>query len=243
MLSSVVGKREIGMRIVWGLVAAFVVMVMGFWPSFFSNPAQNDLMHTVHGTLAAGWMLILILQAWLMAKGQLRAHHLIGRLSIAWVAALLVSATLIVIYGLRATGDRALPMPWRPILALIDIPSLLLFAGLYAAAIWCAFRRNIDIHYRAMLSTVIVIYSPALGRFLPIYIPGVHGLMAALNPTFWMCEGVCAALLIYDAVKYRKTFPPYWVAMGGLVAIQLVMFHAAEIPAFMALIRWMGYPA
>jgi hypothetical protein len=231
------------MRIVWGLVAALVVMVMGFWPSFFSNPAQNDLLHTVHGALASGWMLILIVQAWLMAKGYLRAHHMIGRLSIAWVIALLVSATMIVVYGLGATGDRALPMPWRPVLAMIDIPSLLIFAGLYITAIWCAFRRKIDVHYRAMLSTVIIIFTPALGRFLPLYIPGIKGLMEGLNPTFWICEGVCVALLAYDAIKYRKTWPPYWVALGGLVAIQLAMFHAAEIPPFVALIRWMGYPA
>jgi len=228
------------MRIVWGLVAAFAIMVAGFWPSFFSNPAQNDLLHTVHGTLAAGWMLMLILQAWLMATGRVRAHHWIGRLSILWVIALLVTAVKIVLYGLSATGDRALPMPWRPILTLIDLPSLVLFAGLYAAAVWCAFKRKVDDHYRLMISTVIVVIVPALGRLLA---PVFHGLLPALHPTFWLCEATCAALIVYDFVRYRRTYAAYWVTGTGLLAIEAVMFHADQIAPFMALIRALGYPA
>jgi hypothetical protein len=228
------------MRIVWGLIAAFAIMVAGFWPSFFSNPAQNDLLHTVHGTLAAGWMLILILQAWLMATGRVRIHHWIGRLSIVWVIALLVTAVKIVLFSLSATGDRALPMPWRPILALIDLPSLVLFTGLYASAIWCAFKRKVDDHYRLMISTVIVVIVPALGRLLA---PVFHGLMPALHPTFWLCEGTCGALILYDFVLRRRTYAAYWVAGIGLGIIEALMFHAEEIAPFMALIRALGYPA
>ncbi len=228
------------MRIVWGLIAAFAIMVAGFWHSFFSNPAQNDLLHTVHGTLAAGWMLILILQAWLMARGHLRLHHWIGRLSILWVVALLVTAVKIVLFGLSATGDRALPMPWRPILALIDLPSLVLFAGLYGAAIWCAFKRKVDDHYRLMISTVIVVIVPALGRLLA---PAFHGLLPALHPTFWLCEGTCAALIVYDFILRRRTYAAYWVTALGLGLVETVMFHAEQIAPFMALIRGLGYPA
>jgi len=228
------------MRIVWGLIAAFAIMVAGFWPSFFSNPAQNDLLHTVHGTLAAGWMLILILQAWMMARGHLRIHHWIGRLSIAWVIALLYTAWRIVLFSLSATGERALPMPWRPILALIDLPSLILFAGLYAAAIWCAFRRRVDDHYRLMISTVIVVIVPALGRLLA---PVFQGLLPALHPTFWLCEATCIALIVSDFVTRKRTYAAYWVTLAGLAVIEAVMFQAEKIAPFMTLIRSLGYPA
>lgn len=228
------------MRIVWGLIAAFAIMVAGFWPSFFSNPAQNDLLHTVHGTLAAGWMLILIVQAWLMARGHVRIHHWIGRLSILWVAALLYTAVRIVLFGLSATGERALPMPWRPILTLIDLPSLLLFAGLYTAAIYCAFKRKVDDHYRLMICTVIVVIVPALGRLLA---PVFHGLLPALHPTFWLCEATCIALIVSDFVTRRRTYAAYWVTLAGLAAIEAVMFQAEKIAPFMSLIRSLGYPA
>lgn len=227
------------MRIVWGLVLAFVVMVIGFWPSFFSNPAQNDVLHTVHGVLASGWMLILIVQAWLMAKGHVRVHHWIGRVSMVWAAALLATAVMIMQYGLAATGPQSLPMSWRPILTWIDIPSLGLFAGFYTAAIVCAFRRHIELHYRFMLGTVIVIYSPALGRLLAPYF---HGLLPALHPTYLIIEAVCVALIVYDYVRYRRTYAPYWIALAGQVAIEWTMFQAPKIPAFMSLLYAMGLP-
>jgi hypothetical protein len=228
------------MRIVWGLLIALAVMVAGFWPSFFSNPAQNDALHTIHGVLASGWMVILIIQAFLMARGQLKIHHWIGRLSMLWVAALLITAVMIMQYGVAATGERSLPLPWRPILTWIDIPSLLMFAGFYIAAIVCAFQRRIALHYRFMLCTVITVYSPALGRLLA---PVFHGLLPALHPTFMVIEGVCVALIVYDYVVYKRTWVPYWLALAGQVFIELTMFSAPNIPAFMSLMQAMGLPS
>ncbi len=228
------------MRIVYGLLLALAVMVAGFWPSFFSNPAQNDMLHAIHGALASGWMLILIVQAFLMARGQLKLHHWIGRASIAWAAALFVTAVMIVQYGVAATGERSLPVSWRPILTWIDVPSLLMFGGFYIAAIVCAFQRRIELHYRFMLCTVIAVYSPALGRFMA---PFCHGLLPALHPTYLIIEAVCAALIVYDYVRYKRSYAPYWIALGGQVLIELTMFSAPKIPPFMALMQAMGTPA
>lgn len=228
------------MRIVYGLLAATAVMVAGFWPSFYSNPAQNDTLHIIHGVLASGWMLIMIMQAWLMALGRVTVHHWVGRVSIVWAVALFVTAIMIVQVGVSATGDRSLPLSWRPILTWIDIPSLLLFAGFYIAALVCAFRRLIDLHYRFMLGTVIVIFSPALGRLLA---PMFHGLIPALHPTFWLIEVVCVTLIVYDYLRYKRTWAPYWIALGGQVLIEWTMFSASNLPAFMYLMRSMGLPA
>jgi len=231
------------MRLVWGLVLATAVMVAGFWPSFFSNPLQNDLLHTVHGALAAGWMLILILQAWLMARGHVAVHHWIGRLSPLWVLALVITAAMIVRYGVAASGPTSLPLPWRPVLTWIDIPSVILFAGFYAAALVCAFRRAIDLHYRFMVCTVIVIFSPALARLLARTVPAFHGLMGALHPTFILIELACVALIVHDYVRYRRTYAPFWLALAGQVAIEWTMFQAPRSSVFMNLLRVMGLPA
>ncbi len=228
------------MRIVYGLLAALAVMVAGFWPSFFSNPSQNDVLHTVHGVLASGWMLILIVQAFLMARGQLRLHHWIGRASIVWAAGLLITAIMIMLYGISATGERSLPMAWRPILTWLDIQSLVMFTGFYVAAIIFAFQRRIDTHYRAMLCTVIVVFGPALGRFLA---PFFHGLMPAMHPTYLIINGVCVALILYDYVVYKRSWAPYWIALCGIAFGELTMFAAPKIPAFMALMHWMGLPS
>jgi hypothetical protein len=230
------------MRLVWGMVLALIAMVVGFWPSFFSNPLQNSPLHIVHGVLAAGWMLILIAQAWLMASGRVRIHHWVGRLSIPWAVALLVTAVQVLLFGLAATGERALPMPWRPILAWIDIPSLILFAGFYTAAILFAFRRRIDLHYRSMICTVIVVFSPALGRLLARHVPAFHGLMGSLHPTFFVIEAVCVALIVYDYVTYKRTWAPYWIALISQIIVQWTMFEAPKWGWFTDLLHTLGLP-
>jgi hypothetical protein len=230
------------MRIVYGFTAASVLTVIGFWPSFFSNPMQNDLLHSVHGVFATGWMLILILQAWLMATGRLTLHHWIGRLSPLWVLGLLVTAVWIVFFGLSATGDRALPMPWRPVLAFIDLISLPVFVIFYGMSLWCALQRKIELHYRFMICTLIVVISPAVGRAFAQHLPGVHGLMDALHPTFWFLEVICVALLFYDYVRVKTIYPPYWLTLLVLVVIDGLMFRAPQMPGFMNLLHDMGLP-
>lgn len=229
------------MRLVWGLLAALVVLLAGFWPSFFSNPGQLDALHILHGIFATGWMLILILQAWLMASGKLTLHHWIGRLSPIWVAGLLFTAVRIMMYSLGSTARHALPMPVRPILIFFDIPSLITFAGFYAAAIYFAFKRVIDLHYRLLVSTVIIVMLPAVFRALQ-YLPIFDSLGAIIAPSFWIMEATCIGLIVYDYVVHKKTFAPYWLTLALFVVLQVSYPYVTGFAPYMALIRVMGYP-
>ncbi|MFT4076305.1 MAG: hypothetical protein QM647_12335 [Asticcacaulis sp.] len=226
------------MRIVYGFLAALLLTVIGFWPSFFSNPAQNDWLHIVHGTLATGWMLMLIAQAWLIHHGHVKAHHLIGRLSMGWVAALVVTAIAMVHVMLTDSVAHGMPGKLALILGFSDVTTLPLFAIFYGMAIWNAFRRNIDLHYRLMTSTLAFALIPAVGR---IRWPWSHGLIDGLQTAYILVELMLVALLTYDFLKHKKILPPYVAALVAMVLIHVTAFHAPQIAPYMAIARMLGY--
>jgi hypothetical protein len=226
------------MRIVYGFILALIVTLIGFWPSFFSNPARNDLLHIVHGVLATGWMIMLIAQSWLIHHGRVRTHHLIGRLSMGWVAALLATAVAMVHVMLTDSVAHGMPADLALILGFSDVTTLALFTGYYVLAVAFAFQRKIDLHYRLMVSTLAFALIPALGR---IRWPWSHGLSDGLHTAYFMVEAGLAALIIYDFVKHRKILPPYAVALGAMVVIHLLEFQAPKMPAYMAIARLLGY--
>jgi hypothetical protein len=230
------------MGAVAGFILAFAITLLGFWPSFFSNPASNDLGHMLHGLLATGWMIILITQASLMAAGKVRLHHLIGRASMVWVAALLFTAVGMVRVMLSARGGFLSP-EMRLMLGFIDVNSLVLFAGFYISAIVCAFQRRIDHHLRLMACTVLIAIIPALGRVFAFFVPGVHGFNEALPLTFLTLEAVSLGLLAYDFFRLKRVYPAYLVVLGGLVYIHLTMTGAPRFGPYLMLARALGYPA
>jgi hypothetical protein len=207
---------------------AFAVTLLGFWPSFFSGPLQNDPVRTIHGLLATAWMLMLIAQSWLIAHRHVLWHRRVGKLSYVLAPALVISAALVIPSML---GSHHFPP--RLVLSLIfsDVCSLAAFTLLYGLAIW--HRRSVVLHARYMSATVLVILVPALGRVFGIYVPGVHGLEGALNPSYWVVEAACVALMFADWRKGRS-LTPYALTLVFLVAVNWGLWQAPDMPAFAA---------
>jgi hypothetical protein len=217
---------------------ALAIVAYGFWPSLFQGAAGPiDPLRAVHGTLAATWMLLLVVQSWLIGHGHWKLHGWFGRASRYIVFLLVVSSFFVVrdMLGPNSHFSRDL----RLTLAWIDLWSLLLFSGLYIAAI--VYRRKMAVHARLMASTVFVALPPALGRAYGMHIPALHGLAGALPPTFITVELGLAALIAWDAA-HRRFLAPYPVTFAGLGLIGLTMFEAPNWPAFIAVARLLGLP-
>jgi hypothetical protein len=229
------------MRSLWLWFAlAFAVTLFGFWPTTLGRFGPPDTLRIVHGTFAATWMAMLVVQSWLIGRRRYRLHRWIGRASLIIVPGLVLSALLVVIDSLPAGGAAHFPRHLLLILVWIDLWSLLLFAGLYLAAL--AYRRNMFLHSRLMASTVFVALIPALGRVYGMNIPALHGLLGALNPSFWTSEIILAGLIVRDGLK-RGWKTPWWITLLGLEAIRLTMFSAPDWGGFITLLRSLGLPA
>lgn len=220
-------------------VLAFVVMLLGFGPSFMGAAGPLDPMREVHGALAVTWMAMLVVQSWLIGHGHNRWHRWIGRASLVIAPALVISALVVVNNALGPTSHFGVPM--RLILTWIDLWSLALFSLLYGLAI--AYRRTMFLHARFMASTVFVALPPALGRLYGMNIPSLHGLRGALPPSFWTVEAVLIGLILWDGLKRRRWATPWWLTLVVMMAIHLTMFQAPAWPAYVAFARLIGLPA
>jgi hypothetical protein len=218
-------------------VAALAVTLLGFWPSFTGGLGPLDPIRVLHGVLATTWMVMLVVQSWLIGHGWSRAHRWIGRTSLVIAPALVISAAVVVRDMLGPQSHFGVPM--RLTLAWIDIWSLALFSLLYGLAI--AKRRTMFLHARFMASTVFVALPPALGRLYGMNIPSLKGLAGALPPSFWTVEAVLVGLILWDGVKGRW-LTPWWLTLGVLLAVHLTLFQAPTWPWFVGVARLMGLP-
>ena len=221
----------------WLFVAALVVTVFGFWPSFFSNPAGLDPWRLTHGIFATAWMALLVVQSFLIGRGRNRLHRWLGRSSILILPPLLITAGHAV-YTMLHAGPDGLPRDLRLTLAYIDMTSLTLFVVCYALAI--LYRRNLLVHGGLMGSTALIALVPALGRAFAYNVPSLHGLSGALDPSFRVVVGVLY-ILWFEAMIRRRPSVVYPFLIAAFIGIQVTMRSAPHWAAFVAVARIWGF--
>jgi hypothetical protein len=203
-----------------GLALLLVGLVLaGFWPSYFGHLARGTspdlpwVVH-VHGVVFSGWMVLLVAQVVLAARGRIGLHRALGRFGIFWGALVWVFGTAVtfVAPALKVasgvwTRDQAASF------LILPIGDMILFGGFFAAAV--CYRHKPEIHKRLIvLATIALMFAPA-GR--------LSGESLALFFVLWIAP--LAAALIHDLWSRGRLHPVY--AIG--TAVLLVAF--ARVPA------------
>ena len=160
----------------FGMAAAMSVAVfLGFGPSFYLNgylaerlglqPLQAlSRVIVVHGLVFTTWMIVLMVQTGLVAKGRIRWHQRLG-------VAGAVLAALVFTLGMAAniaSSHRAVisgdfdRLPFIPFVVFGGFVSLIVFAVLVTLAI--QWRRRPETHKRLMLLATIALLGAATAR-------------------------------------------------------------------------------
>ena len=197
---------------------ALLVALIGFYPSYFSRLTQADAAHHFHGITATGWMVMLIVQSWLMHQRQLHLHRALGKTSLVLVPLFVVSGLMVVHVLLSATHSFAIA--FGPRLAFLDFTTLAYFVATYGLALH--YRRNVQLHARLMASTVVLVLPPALSRLIANYVPVINSFEAAVHVSYWLTELVAAALILDDRRSGRIRAP--YVSLLGILVVQQLGF-------------------
>ena len=224
----------------WFLLA-FAVMAFAFWPTTMGQYGPPDTIRIVHGLFSVTWMGLVVAQSWLIGHGHGRVHRWLGRTSLVIVPGLVISALLVVLDSLPTGGAAHFPRELLVIVLWVDLWSLALFSTLFVLAL--VHRRRMFLHSRFMASTVFVALIPALGRAYGMNIPALGGLMGSLNPSFWTVEAVLLFLIVRDFRAGHKELSPWWVALGGLVFVQITMTQAPGWAWYIGFLASLGLPA
>jgi hypothetical protein len=157
-------RRGVGLyrNAIYWFALLLILLVVGFWRSYFSQIGQGSLhiTHHVHGVAMLLWVLLLMAQAWLIRTGRRTGHRLLGRSSLV-LAPIIVGSGVWVNFHIIA--GAAEPMP-RGLLAAywFGFHLMLSFAALYTMGI--IHRGRLQLHARYMAATALVFVTPGLGR-------------------------------------------------------------------------------
>lgn len=224
-------------------MALMTAVVLGFGRTFFFKPwfpearelAPPESFFTFHGMAAAAWFVLLIVQAALVASGNVRRHRQLGQYGVVLAAAIVVLG----IYGGllaagRPTGFTGVPVPPLHFLA-VPLAAITLFAAFVALAI--ARRSDPQSHKRFMLLASIAMVEAAVARWplafmaQPSPVPGL--LVFELTTCLFLVP-----LLAWDlATRGRLHAVTLWGGLA-LVATLLLRMPLAATDAWQGFARW-----
>jgi hypothetical protein len=210
--------RRVERRFYLGCTATFLALMFlafarsYYFKGFFGTPALSLRVH-VHGAVMTGWVVLLAVQASLVAAHKVQWHRRLGVAGAAW-------ALLVVILGSTTTWNAAarevrehsaVAATQVTILGL-ELTQMLLFAGLVTIAVWL--RQRVDYHKRLMLLTAVCMLPSVVSR-LPIGIQSNRDILLYVDLFLLACVGV-------DTLRHHRMHPAFgWGALAILLSLHI----------------------
>jgi hypothetical protein len=212
-----------------------IIVLVGFARTYylkaaFDTPAVPSLLVHLHGLVMTAWVLYFIAQVWLIRSKRARVHMSAGMLGIA-LAIVVIVVGFFTAAG-AAFGSASAP-PGIPPLSFMIVPmtDLLMFAGLFGAAIY--YRKRPAHHKRLMLLTVLNFLPPAIAR-IPI------AELQSFGPLFFfgVPTVLTICLLIYDTWRNRKLDRVFLIGSIALLLSYPLRLMLMGTPAWMNFAAW-----
>jgi hypothetical protein len=197
----------------------------------------------VHAVLMGTWLLLLLIQSWLVATNRHRIHWKVGVLSLAIVPAMVIAGAMLV---LATHQQLAITLATSPpaggqfrLMSSADTANNILLSQMrmgivfVACVAWALTVRRTDpsVHKRLMFLGTAVLLSPAFARIgvLPNTMPD-SPLAQDLYMLLWI-----SPMLLWDLYRQRALHRAYLIWLGLFVPPTLVVFWFWGDPAWMAL--------
>lgn len=219
------------------MVLLFILMQVAFHPSYlhyFPKFPKFSWVHHVHGALMVSWLLMLIIQPYLILKNNYKTHRLIGKLSYFTAPLVIISMILITkLNYLKLVGE----MPFKDVAAwqALNIVTPFNFLLFYSLAI--IHKKEVFKHKRYMIGTVFTIFGAISSRLLVI----IFGASINFN-AFFISEyfGLSIVLLLLLNDIRKKVNPiPYTIIAVGL-CINITSIHARYTEEWQSIVRFIG---
>lgn len=188
----------------WFAILMPIIVLLGFartyyLKGFFETPAIPGLLIHLHGAVMTSWVVLFMVQVWLVSSRRVRVHQRLGKIGA-------VLALLVLVVGITTAISAAArgATPGPPPLQFLAIPlgDMLVFAILIGTALY--FRRRMEIHKRLMLLGAVNLLTPAIAR-----IPLAFILNGGPIVFFGLTDLCLMACVAWDTIKHRKLHPAF----------------------------------
>jgi hypothetical protein len=213
------------------MLAAFAVVFLGFWPSFYQPMTSGTTLRNVHGVTSTLWYLALVVQPWLVTNGYVRWHR---RVAVAVITLLPILVVTALMNTRQMLTHSALPPAARPLIAYLDVTLVVLFVALFLLGL--RNRKTPAAHKRYMVSTALLGFPPAITRFVGRAF-GINPFVA-INISFFVVELVLLTLIVADWRRGERRRRAYPIALVTHVGVQLFMTTIPATAWWLAFCRW-----
>jgi hypothetical protein len=204
---------------------AFILFVaLGFYYPYFSLfPDFKSVTSTthIHAMALFLWVLILIIQPFLISYKKFRTHRLIGKFTYFLMPIIILSSIGVLrqqyYEGLeqKMTSSASLKTLFT---SAAELFSIIIY---YALAIFNILKGNVAFHMRYMICLALEFIPPSFGRTLGYWLDMRQ--YYTYNISILLCMIILIALIIYDKQK-KSNYSPYVFALSLFSIIQICWF-------------------
>ncbi len=203
------------------MAAAIIIAVfVGFAPTFYlrgsfvQTRAMSLLLH-LHGIVFSSWVILLLVQALLIARGSRRLHQRLGWVTAAVAVAMILLVGAAIVEELRRVNGFP-PPPLALSLSVFDITA---FAILVGGAIHL--RKRPDWHKRFMLCATIILLGAPMFR-TAIQLLGRSDMNRVSLVGTLLVDAFFLPCILYDVVTRRRVHPAFINAIAIAIADQVL---------------------
>lgn len=209
-------EKTLQNRIGYAFIALLLICLLGFYPTYISKFPEMvgfTSAHHFHGLMALLWILLLIVQPFLIRAKKYELHRQLGKLGYVIMPLLVVSLFFVA----KATYLRNIKtMPEVEALAILPNGTVEIFDFSILFILAMFYRKNTAYHLRFMASTGLMMVGPGLGRMMvSAGLPFPVVLLIIILST----TGVALVWMILDIRNKKSAFP-----MGTFVLLGLSAF-------------------
>ena len=218
------------------MVFLFILLQVAFHPTYlqyFPKFKGFSWVHHTHGALMVSWVIMLVIQPYLIYKGKYKTHRLIGRISYFIAPLMLISMYLATrLNYLNSVGK--IPFKEVAYIQALNFITPLIFLLFYSLAI--IHKKEAFKHKRYMIGTSFIMLTAVLNRLLlkifgniepyEFFIPLYLGVI------------VSALLLANDIFRKRNPFP--YTTVTFVLFFNIVIFYARYTQVWQSVVLFVG---
>jgi hypothetical protein len=220
---------------------AFVLLVIvaGFWASYFTLIGRVPLAFHVHAVTATAWVSLLLFQSVAIHARKNALHGLVGKASFLLFPLLIVGFVMII--NVSAARYAAQESPFIALLGPSFGIGMAIAISAYLTLYYLALRnrRSTKLHAGYMLATPMILFESPFSRLMAEFFPwmnviGSEGPRALLD-TIVVSDGLVVIFALGLYFMDRKNGAPWLVVAFFLVLQAVVMWFAPDMPGLDAM--------
>ena len=218
------------------MVLLFILLQVAFHPTYLQYFPQFkgfSWIHHIHGSLMVSWVMMLVIQPYLIYKGKYKIHRLIGKISYFIAPLMLISMYLATrLNYLNSVGKE----PFKDVayIQALNYITPLIFLLFYSLAI--INKKDALKHKRYMIGTSFIMLTAVLNRLLL----EIFGNIQPYEFFIPLYLGVIVSALLLANDIFKKRNPVPYTIVTVVLFLNIIIFYSRNTEVWQSIVRSVG---